>query len=171
MVIMNNLHPKHPQSIKVLFVCLGNICRSPTAHALFQAKVNNAELNSFIEVDSAGTADWHTGLPPDTRSQQIALTHGYDMSQLSARAVTVQDFHDFDYILGMDNSNLQHLNAMKPDDYSGVLGLFLEEAGVTERQEVPDPYYGDNTHFEYAIDLVNQGAEGLLARIRRERGL
>jgi len=159
------------QPIKVLFVCLGNICRSPTAHALFQAKVNEAKLSHIIEVDSAGTADWHTGLPPDERSQQVALAHGYDMSQLTARAVVEQDFHIFDYILAMDESNLIHLTSMRPVEYQGVLGLFLEEAGVNTSKEVPDPYYGDDSHFQHAIDLVKQGAEGLLERIKREHSL
>lgn len=158
-------------SVKVLFVCLGNICRSPTAHALFQARVNTENLAEKIIVDSAGTGDWHLGFPPDERAQKTALEHGYDMSHLQARLVTSDDFAEFDYILGMDNENLKNLTVMQPDNYTGVLGLFLTEAGVKVASEVPDPYYGDAQHFEYAMQLINDAVDGLLQRIKADHHL
>lgn len=158
-------------SVKVLFVCLGNICRSPTAHALFQARVNIENMADKITVDSAGTGDWHIGCPPDKRAQKTALAHGYDMSHLKARLVTSDDFAEFDYILGMDKENLRNLKAMQPDNYQGVAGLFLTESGVTESEEVPDPYYGDAAHFEHSMSLIQHAVDGLLARIKRDHQL
>ncbi len=161
-------------SVNVLFVCLGNICRSPTAHGLFQAKVNAANLHHKITVDSAGTGGWHSGAAPDKRAQKIAQSRGYDISHLQARQVKPSDFNDFDYILAMDNENLINLQQQKPSDYKGVLGLFLVEAGVvsgTESSEVPDPYYGGEEHFEYVIDLIDQAVDGLLQRICDEHRL
>lgn len=155
-------------SIKVLFVCLGNICRSPTAHALFQARVNESHLNDVITVDSAGTGDWHIGLPPDKRAQKTALDYGYDMSHLQARQVSTVDFTEFDYILAMDKENLKNLQAMKTTAFDGVLGLFLSESGVTETDEVPDPYYGDEQHFDHAMQLIQRAVDGLLARIKSD---
>lgn len=154
--------------VNVLFVCLGNICRSPTAHALFQAQVNHAQLEDKIKIDSAGTGGWHAGSPPDERAQKTALEHGYDMSHLQARQVTLEDFSRFDYILAMDHQNLQDLKALSPSQYKGVLGLFLTESGVDIAEEVPDPYYGGEKQFEFAIQLVKDGVGGLLERIRQE---
>lgn len=154
-------------SIQVLFVCLGNICRSPTAHGLFQYKVEQAGLNEMIYVDSAGTGAWHSGSAPDQRAQDTALKRGYNISHLRARQVTEADFNRFDYILAMDEDNLHHLEAIKPDSFSGTLGLFLDVA-LEKIKAVPDPYYGDAAHFQEAIDLIEQGAEGLLKRIRQE---
>jgi protein-tyrosine phosphatase len=157
--------------VKVLFVCLGNICRSPTAHALFQARVNTEHLSDHIIVDSAGTGDWHIGCPPDKRAQKTALEHGYDMSHLQARVVIPEDFSEFDYILGMDKDNLIHLKAMKLSHYTGVLGLFLTEAGISAADEVPDPFYGDDAHFEQVIQLIHNAVDGLLLRIKTEHSL
>ena len=154
--------------VNVLFVCLGNICRSPTAHALFQAQVNQAQLEHKIKIGSAGTGGWHAGSPPDERAQKTALEHGYDMSHLQARQVTTEDFSHFDYILAMDRQNLQDLKALAPSHYKGVLGLFLTESGVEFTDEVPDPYYGGEKQFEFAIQLVKDGVDGLLERIRQE---
>lgn len=161
--------------IYVLFVCLGNICRSPTAHGLFQDKVNQANLNGKIIVDSAGTGSWHQGSPPDERTQATALSRGYDISSLKARQVKQRDFNTFDYILAMDLDNLHQLTLLKPDTYKGTLGLFLDVAGINHDNgqglEVPDPYYGGREHFEKVLHLVETGAEALLERIRSEHGL
>ena len=157
--------------VKVLFVCLGNICRSPTAHALFQAAVNKAQLEQRIQIDSAGTGGWHSGSPPDQRAQKTALAHGYDMSHLQARQVHIDDFSSFDYILAMDHQNLQDLKAIAPANYHGVLGLFLTQSGIDRAEEVPDPYYGGDEQFEYAIGLVKEGVDGLLERIRQQHKL
>ncbi len=163
--------PENSKPIKVLFVCLGNICRSPTAHALFQARVNAQGLQDKILVDSAGTGNWHIGCPPDKRAQQAALIHGYDMSHLQARMVTSEDFSEFDYILGMDKDNLLNLKLMCPSYYEGVLGLFLSESGIPDAEEVPDPFYGDQQHFEEVMRLINHAVDGLLARIQSDHPL
>lgn len=158
-------------SVNVLFVCLGNICRSPTAHGLFQSEVEKGGKQALIHVDSAGTGDWHIGHAPDTRAQATAIDRGYDISHLRARQVSPGDFAKFDYILGMDRENLTNLQKMSPPDYSGVLGLFLEVSGVGEGLEVPDPYYGDQAQFDHAIQLIETGAAGLLQRIQDEHGI
>lgn len=159
------------QPVKVLFVCLGNICRSPTAHALFQTCVNKYNLEEKIIVDSAGTGDWHVGLPPDKRAQAMALKNGYDMSHLRARQVSPSDFIQFDYILGMDHDNLHDLKQLKPSNYQGVLGLFLSESGIESAEEVPDPYYGNEQHFENSIKLIQDAVEGLFLRIKKDHNL
>lgn len=157
--------------IRVLFVCLGNICRSPTAHALFQALVNKENLQDKILVDSAGTGGWHIGHSPDKRAQQTALAEGCDISHLRSRVVTVDDFSTFDYVLGMDQDNFKHLAMMKPNHFKGVLGLFLTEADVVQVDEVPDPYYGDEKHFEEAMALIQRGVAGLMNRIKNNHHL
>ena len=152
--------------VKILMVCLGNICRSPTAHALFQAQVNREGLSHKITVDSAGTGGWHIGHPPDKRAQITALEHGCDISHLRSRVVKVSDFSTFDYILAMDQDNFKHLAMMKPTNYQGVLGLFLTEANVVQVDEVPDPYYGNEKNFEQAMTLIQCGVSGLMNRIK-----
>ncbi len=162
--------------VSVLFVCLGNICRSPTAHGLFQAYVNDAQLSDDIFVDSAGTGAWHVGESPDKRAQSIALNKGYDISHLSGRQVEPDDFFTFDYILAMDTQNLHDLTSIRPKQSKSRLGLFLELAneGIADKQvldntlEVPDPFYGDAEHFEKAIHLIETGAKNLLERIREK---
>ena len=162
--------------IGVLFVCLGNICRSPTAEGVFAARVAAAGLEPCFRVDSAGTGDWHLGRPPDPRTRRAARARGYDLEALRARQVQPEDFHRFDYILAMDGANLRDLDLLRPEDFSGRLDLFLRAAGpLAERelgaQEVPDPYGGDADHFERVLDLIERGAEHLLARLRSDHGL
>lgn len=156
------------QPVKVLFVCLGNICRSPTAHGIFQQLVDRAGLDNHILVDSAGTGDWHVGHAPDSRAQHKALARGYDLSSLRARLVTAQDFAEFDYILGMDDSNMSNMAPFKPADYAGEFQLFLSY-GDSDYREVPDPYYGGDQGFELVLDLVEEAAAGLLDHIRTTR--
>lgn len=151
--------------VKVLFVCLGNICRSPTAHGVFQGLVEQASLTTCITVDSAGTGDWHIGHPPDRRMTTSAKERGYDLSSLRARQVSVADFYEFDLILAMDNSNLSDLHAMQPSDGKASLALFLDYAD-TAVEEVPDPYYGGPEGFEDVLDLVEDGSRGLLAALQ-----
>ena len=156
-------------NISVLFVCLGNICRSPTAHAVFQALVDNSGLAEQIEVDSAGTGDWHIGHAPDQRTCTVAAQNGYDMSSLRARLVTVADFDRFDYILAMDHDNLANLKAMCPASYSGRLGLMLDYTlapSFAQISEVPDPYYGGDDGFSLVLALVEDACGGLLDHIR-----
>jgi protein-tyrosine phosphatase len=155
--------------IGVLFVCLGNICRSPTADAVFAHKVAELGLASRLLVDSAGTGGWHVGEPPDARAQRHAARRGYDLSALRARQVTAEDFRRFDFILAMDRNNLGDLERMRPDGHGGELGLFLRYGRGERGLEVPDPYYGGEQGFEEVLDLVEEAADGLLAHIRRTR--
>lgn len=161
------------QPVKVLFVCLGNICRSPTAHGIFRQLVAQAGLADSLSVDSAGTGDWHLGQAPDPRTQQKALARGYDLSDLRARVVRAEDFQEFDYILGMDHSNMASMAPLKPGGYRGEFRLFLSygdpDGPCGDHREVPDPYYGGDRGFELVLDLVEDAAAGLLQHIRQTR--
>lgn len=151
----------------VLFVCLGNICRSPTAEGVFRQLVHAAGLSQQISVDSAGTAAFHIGKTPDHRSQAAASKRGYDLSRLKARQAISDDFHRFDYILAMDHHNMQHLHAIQPSDAKAQLKLFLDFAPEQPLREMPDPYYGGAKGFDLVLDLVEQGSHGLLAEIQQ----
>lgn len=155
----------------VLFVCMGNICRSPTAEGVFRRKVSEAGLVERIHIDSAGTHAYHIGNPPDPRTMHAALRRGYDLSSLRARKVGAQDFSRFDYVLAMDEDNLAILERLMPSGGSARVGLFMEFAPGYGVREVPDPYYGGVSGFEQVLDMVEMAAEGLLETIRRERGL
>lgn len=156
-------------SVNVLFVCLGNICRSPTADGIFQKLVSDAGLTKRIKVDSAGTANWHQGRAPDPRTVAAAARRGFDLSVLRARAVKRSDFDEFDYILAMDEDNLADLRSLKPADYTGHLGLFLAFGSQQKYREVPDPYHGGNEGFELVLDLVEDAAAGLLKSIQENK--
>lgn len=151
--------------MRVLFVCLGNICRSPTAEAVLRHKLLELGLQEGVEVDSAGTGDWHVGKPPDSRTRQAALLRGYDLSVLRGRQVCASDFARFDLILAMDNSNLQHLRRMRPGNAAAELDLFLRRYDLA-LDEVPDPYYGGEEGFEQVLDLIEQACDGLLRELR-----
>ncbi len=155
-------------SVKVLFVCLGNICRSPTAEGVFRALVSDAGLTKRIQVDSAGTANWHQGRAPDPRTIAAAAKRGFDLSGLRARAVKRSDFDEFDYILTMDEDNLADLQHLKSANYTGHLGLFLAYGSQTTYCEVPDPYHGGSEGFEQVLDLVENAAAGLLGAIQNK---
>lgn len=150
---------------KVLMVCLGNICRSPTAQGVFEAMVKARGLSAEVHVDSAGTSAWHIGEQPDPRSQRAAMARGYDLSDQRARQVDEQDFEHFDYILAMDRQNLHHLEIMKPVGFGGHLGLFLAFGDADSEVEVPDPYHGGEAGFEHVIDLIEAASSGLLSHI------
>ena len=152
----------------VLFVCLGNICRSPTAHGVLEHMIRERGLAHRIRVDSAGTGDWHIGHAPDPRTREAAARRGYRLDHLRARQVLVEDFEIFDVILAMDNSNLQRLRELKPAHFQGELGLFLPASGLS-LQEVPDPYYGDESGFDHVLDLVEAACDQLLARLTGPR--
>ena len=154
-------------TINVLFVCLGNICRSPTAHGVFAQRVSERGLQSQIQVDSAGTGDWHVGEAPDKRATAAAAKRGFDLSSLRARQVSAKDFGQYHYVIAMDNNNLADLNALKPHHYNGELALFLSY-GSDNTVEVPDPYYGAGDGFEQVLDLVEQASDGLLAAIMQQ---
>jgi len=155
-------------TIKVLFICMGNICRSPTAEGVFRNLVQGAGLAQRILIDSAGTHDYHIGAPPDRRAQAAAVQRGYDLSDLRGRQVEKRDFDEFDYILAMDADNLANLNRIKPSQHRARLGLFLEYGQRFTEREVPDPYYGGVQGFDHVLDLVEDAAAGLLARILRD---
>ncbi len=155
------------RKVGVLFVCLGNICRSPTAEAVFRSKVSEAGLEAVVEIDSAGTGDWHIGRAPDPRAQKQAAKSGYDLSDLRGRQVSSDDFHKFDYILAMDHQNLLDLKEMQPPGFEGHLGLFLDFDTKLPIDEVPDPYSMGGAAFRNAIQLIELGCDGLLADIKQ----
>jgi protein-tyrosine phosphatase len=148
--------------MRVLFVCLGNICRSPTAEAVFRQLLARSQTPLAIEVDSAGIGDWHIGEPPDERAQAAARRRGLDMSGLRARQVVHDDFALFDLILAMDRQNFTELRRRAPAQYRERVKLFLEFAPQLETPDVPDPYYGGEAGFEEVLDLAEQAARGLL---------
>ena len=152
----------------VLFVCMGNICRSPTAESVFREHALRAGLLDELLIDSAGTGAWHVGEAPDKRAILHARRRGYDLEALRARQVTREDFARFDYILGMDLRNLRDLQALRPGEYRGYLGLFLDFAPHLGLREVPDPYYGGPEGFEAVLELAERASEGLLAHIRAQ---
>jgi protein-tyrosine phosphatase len=152
--------------VNVLFVCLGNICRSPTAHGVFRTIAARDEPGLVTSVDSAGTADYHTGDPPDPRSCRAAAVRGYDLSDLRARQVERADFERFDLLLAMDRANLTALRVLAPAPLRNRAQLFLEYAGHPSVLEVPDPYYGDEVDFVRVVDLVEDASRSLVARLR-----
>lgn len=154
--------------VKVLFVCLGNICRSPTAHAVLERKLAVAGLLDLVEVDSAGTAAWHVGKPPDLRSQQAARKRDYDLSHLRARQAIAGDFLEFDYVLAMDDENLENLQLIVPS-HGGVKSspeLFLASFSTQGLTQVPDPYYGGEGGFEAVLDMIEDACDQLVLDIR-----
>ena len=146
---------------------MGNICRSPTAEAVFRQYVEHAGLSEFIVIDSAGTHDYHIAEPPDTRTQRVALQRGYDMSSLRGRQVEQADFQFFDYVLAMDRANLDILQRLAPPGSHTQAQLFLDYARHHNECEVPDPYFGGSDGFERVLDMVEDAAEGLLQHIRQ----
>jgi protein-tyrosine phosphatase len=145
---------------------MGNICRSPLAHGLFEARVARAGLAEQITIDSAGTHAYHVGNAPDPRSQETALSHGFDLSAQRARKVDSTDFENFDYVLAMDNDNRALLSAQCPDEHRHKLKLMLEFAPQLTETEVPDPYYGGASGFERVYQLIDAAADGLMADIQ-----
>ncbi len=166
--------------IKVLFVCLGNICRSPTAHGVMERKLAMAGLSNSVDVDSAGTAAWHIGKQPDIRSQETARKRDYDLSHLRARQAVAEDFIEFDYVLAMDNENLENLEALlqmvpvaevksKPELFLEAYSTpTLKAKGLTE---VPDPYYGGDKGFEAVLDMIEEACDQLILDIKSNKKL
>ena len=153
--------------MKILFVCLGNICRSPTAEIVFRAVAQRDAPDLVLEIDSAGTAAYHVGELPDQRTRQAAARRGYDMSALRARTVEAEDFEHFDLILAMDRENLRALQRRAPAQARDRLRLFLEFAPDPGVSEVPDPYYGGPNGFEDVLDLIEAASRGLIEHLRR----
>ncbi len=155
------------KQVKVLFVCMGNICRSPTAEGVFRGLVEEAGLSHVIETDSAGTHSYHVGAEPDSRAQAVALTRGFDLSDLRGRKFISEDFVEFDYLMAMDADNYSNMDDIKPDNATGSLHLFLEFASKHSEKEVPDPYYGGPKGFDRVFDMVEDASKGLLEHIKK----
>lgn len=152
----------------ILFVCMGNICRSPTAHGVFQQKVKDRGLAQLIQVDSAGTHNYHPGNPPDERSQAHASRRGYDLSALRARQISEADFEQHDLILAMDWDNLALIQEECPAEYLGKVRRLTEFCLKHDSPVVPDPYYGGKDGFEHVLDLVEDACDGLLRYVERQ---
>ena len=149
---------------------MGNICRSPTAHGVFQALVAEQGLQDFIEVESAGTHSYHIGNPPDPRSQQTALKHGIDLSDLRAREFLSSDFNDYDYVIGMDHGNIANMLSIKPDQASARVDLMLAYSDKYDEKEVPDPYFGHDG-FDRVYDMITDASAGWLSFIRTQHSI
>jgi len=156
------------KKVKVLFVCLGNICRSPTAHGVFRQMIRDQKLDHLIEIDSAGTAAYHIGKAPDARSSEVAQSRGIEMKDLRARQVDFGDFIVYDYILAMDESNYNNLRDMALPEHFDKISLFLDFAEDWREREVPDPYYGGPEGFDRVFDMVTDASKGLLKQIKTE---
>ncbi len=155
---------------RVLLVCMGNICRSPTAEGVLRHFIKINRLGDIVEVDSAGTHGYHVGEPPDSRTQRAASVRGYNLSQLRARKVARQDLDYFDLILAMDKSNLDNLRRMAMPEQHPKIKLFMDYADSFDDDEVPDPYYGLGHGFDLVLDMVEDAAQGLVKEIKREFG-
>ncbi|MEX0604183.1 MAG: low molecular weight protein-tyrosine-phosphatase [Marinobacter sp.] len=152
--------------VKVLFVCMGNICRSPTAEGVFRKLVVDSGLGERIQIDSCGTGDWHVGKAPDSRAIAASWSRSIDIKGLKARQVIAEDLSTFDYVLAMDYNNLAHLRAIQNQTGGVEPELFLAYARNVIEEEVPDPYYGGDDGFEHVLNLIEAASEGLLAAIR-----
>lgn len=152
---------------RLLFVCLGNICRSPMAQGVFAHVAAQSGMSDLFELDSAGTGAWHIGNPPDARGVAAAARRGIDISNQRARQVRPRDFSDFDLLLAMDMENRSQLRFLAPDGYAGKVRLFLDDAAALGSGEVPDPYYGGEQGFEEVLDLVVAGSRVLLNRLSK----
>jgi protein-tyrosine phosphatase len=157
-----------PAPLRILMVCMGNICRSPTAEGVLRAKMAQAGLAKLVQIDSAGTHNYHPGSPPDERSQQHALARGYDLSKLRARQVQEVDFERFDMIFAMDWDNLALLQADSPPAHQSKLQLFMQHADQSLKlgEVVPDPYYGGSAGFEQVLSLLEAASDGLVRKLR-----
>jgi protein-tyrosine phosphatase len=157
--------------IGILFVCTGNICRSPTGEGVFRALVEKEGLADRFLIDSAGTSGWHVGEPPDSRSQAAARDRGIDLSQQASRRLVSEDFDRFDYLLAMDRGHQHAMLRMAPPGRENRVHLLLTFANLPDITDVPDPYYGGVHGFSHVFDLVEQGCQGLLSPIRQSHPL
>lgn len=153
---------------RVLLVCMGNICRSPTAEGVLRQMIRMSNLGAKIEVDSAGTHGYHVGEAPDTRTQRAAALRGYNLSQLRARKVARQDLDYFDLVLAMDKNNLDNLQRLARPDQMQKIKLFMEYAKSFDDDEVPDPYYGLGHGFDLVLDMVEDASRGLIAEVEKK---
>lgn len=151
----------------ILFVCMGNICRSPTAEGVFRVRAEQAGMADSLRIDSAGTHAYHVGNLPDPRSTQYAARRGYDLTNQRARQVQAADFETFDHIYAMDKDNLSRLQAACPPQHRHKLGLFMQFAEHSDAEEVPDPYYGGGNGFDLVLDYIEDASDGLLKALPR----
>lgn len=154
---------------RILFVCMGNICRSPTAEGVARKIIINSGMEELVEVSSAGTHGYHVGEPPDLRTREAALRRGIDLSGLRARKVVPEDFERFDLLLAMDRDNLDILKRSARPEYHAKLGMFMSYASHFDTDEVPDPYYGGERGFELVLDMTEDAAHGLIGTLQRRR--
>lgn len=154
------------EKIKVLFVCMGNICRSPTAEGVFTKLVKDQGLDAHFAIDSAGTHAYHIGKEPDLRSQAAALQRGIDLSNLRAREVRDEDFEDFDFLLAMDDDNYAILLNTCPEQYKAKIKYFLDYAPELNERQVPDPYFGGVYGFERVLDMIEEASAGFLTAVQ-----
>jgi len=157
-------------TFRILMICMGNICRSPTAEGVFRHFLKINLLGDKVEVDSAGTHGYHVGEAPDQRTQRAALVRGYNLSQLRARKVAPQDIDYFDLILAMDKANLDNLKRLAPPDAHERIRLFMEFARNFDDDEVPDPYYGLGHGFDLVLDMVEDASQGLVEKLKKDLG-
>jgi protein-tyrosine phosphatase len=158
-------------SVKVMFVCMGNICRSPTAHGVFRKLVEDEGYADDIYIESSGTHAYHIGEPPDSRAQQTAHERGINLSDLRGQRIKSSDFAEFDYLLPMDQDNYEILLSSSPKEHHGKIKMFLSFAPTLTSREVPDPYYGGPSGFDQVFDMVEAGSRGLLDDIKEKYGL
>ncbi|ROU05734.1 low molecular weight protein-tyrosine-phosphatase [Lysobacter enzymogenes] len=154
--------------MRLLVVCLGNICRSPVAEGVLRARIEASSLRGLIELDSAGTGDWHVGEPPDRRSIANAAQHGVDIAGLRARQLAAADYRECDWLLCADRANLRDVRARAPKDATAQSALLLDWCGAVADGEIPDPYTGGPAQFEHVFQLLDRAADGAIARLRRE---
>lgn len=157
-------------TFRVLLVCMGNICRSPTAEGVLRQFIKNNGLGDKVEVDSAGTHGYHVGEAPDQRTQRAAAARGYNLSQLRARKVAYQDLEYFDLILAMDRNNMESLQRMAPPEIHDRIRLFMDYSRNFDDDEVPDPYYGLGHGFDLVLDMVEDAAQGLVDELKGQLG-
>ena len=157
--------------VRILFVCLGNICRSPMAEGIFRQLIEREGLMAVVEIDSAGTHAYHVGEPPDGRAQAAAAKRGADISRLRGRRASAEDIRQFDYVLAMDRENYDNLLAICPAGMAQKIRLFLEFAPNRTHKDVPDPYFGNHSGFDRVLDMIEEAAAGLVDHLRRQHGL
>ncbi len=155
---------------KILFVCMGNICRSPTAEGVFRQLASGHLDLAELEIDSCGTIGYHVGEPPDSRAQAAALKRGYDLSMIRARKLVQEDLDNFDWIIAMDQENLANIQALDSDNrFTDKIKLFLDFTESSQGQAVPDPYYGGAKGFDQVIDLIEEASEGFIAFLLKQK--
>ena len=155
--------------ISILFVCTGNICRSPTAEGVFRDRVVRAGWQDHFLIDSAGTGGWHIGNGPDPRSVATALSRGVDIAALRARQLHIDDYRNFQHLIALDETHFDHIMSSKPEGASAQISLLMQYEPTRKWRDVPDPYYGGQKDFDLAYDLIAQGVDGLLAALMKDQ--